>query len=265
MTAPSGRTFRLLIDDTPLDGPTNMARDEILLEQADRYNSPTIRWYQWAPATLSLGYFQSDDPTVLPALPRVRRLSGGGAIVHDAEYTYAIAAPRTLIPDVRGLYTTVHKAIVDVLRNECQFEIGMRGVDNKAIDGEFLCFARGDRHDIVTPSQTKIVGSAQRRRGSAVLQHGSVATAVGIPSLDETHHPSNLKDSLTFPDFVGAVTERLKNESHFETIGSDWSREECDSADEWARLKYDQLEWTVTLRRGPKIIPKPPESHEIRR
>ncbi len=76
-----GPKIRQLID-APLDGPTNMGRDAALLAGVDRGTSPpTLRWYQWSPATISLGYFQRyDDYLALapPAgtLPVVRRITG---------------------------------------------------------------------------------------------------------------------------------------------------------------------------------------------
>src|SRR5438445_617792 len=81
-----------LIHDLPGDGPWNMAVDEALLEDAARSGRPTLRFYGWAEPTLSLGYFQpyaqraSHPPSSRCAV--VRRPTGGGAILHDAELTY---------------------------------------------------------------------------------------------------------------------------------------------------------------------------------
>src|SRR5437899_518235 len=77
-------------------GPWQMAADEVLLESAVR-GLASLRFYGWPAATLSLGYFQPAavrraDPT-LSALPWVRRPSGGSALVHHHEITYALALP----------------------------------------------------------------------------------------------------------------------------------------------------------------------------
>src|SRR4051794_38396264 len=74
------------------DGPTQMAADEVLLEHVGVTDRPALRFYAWDRPTLSLGYFQpfADRP---PGLPVVRRPTGGGAIVHDHELTYALALP----------------------------------------------------------------------------------------------------------------------------------------------------------------------------
>src|SRR5438132_7833883 len=92
---------------TIADGPHNMAADEVLLESAVA-GTGSLRFYGWATATLSLGYFQphglrkSDDR--LAKLPLVRRPTGGGALVHHHELTYALALPANLLssPPLRG-------------------------------------------------------------------------------------------------------------------------------------------------------------------
>src|SRR6516164_7148613 len=78
------------------DGPWQMAADEALLESAAG-GVASLRYYGWTTATLSLGYFQPaaarlGDP-LLAALPWLRRPTGGEALVHHHEITYALALP----------------------------------------------------------------------------------------------------------------------------------------------------------------------------
>lgn len=92
------RQLRIL-DDGALSGAENMARDEALLTRVGEGQSPpTLRLYQWRDPTISLGYFQHfadvarlDPP--LRELAVVRRLTGGGAILHDLELTYSLTLP----------------------------------------------------------------------------------------------------------------------------------------------------------------------------
>lgn len=240
-----------------MDGPTNMARDEILLEQADRYASATIRWYRWSSATLSLGYFQQDEQTVHPELPRVRRLSGGGAIIHDDEWTYSITAPRGVFADARQLYSDVHSILIEQICN-LGCSVKMRGIDRPEIDDNFLCFDRGDRHDVVATAGDmagkKVIGSAQRRRGKAVLQHGSVHFAKIFKDED-----SRTFDQLvSFEDFCTVSShELIARSAHLSSIPS-WSTGELETAAQWATKKYDNLTWCRELRRGPVVVPEPP-------
>ena len=82
------------------DGPTNMATDEALLESvAAKASSAVVRTYSWSVPTLSLGYFQpiarAEAEPRWRGVPIVRRPSGGGALWHDREVTYAVVVPRS--------------------------------------------------------------------------------------------------------------------------------------------------------------------------
>jgi lipoate-protein ligase A len=154
-----------------------MAVDEILLEGAVA-GQCSVRWYRWDQATLSLGHFQSPQDALadsrLRNLPIVRRLSGGGAIVHHHELTYSCAVParHPLAAEPRRLYTAVHERIIDVLAG-FGFAAALRGTSIPAHGKEYLCFSRMDDFDVVM-SGHKVLGSAQRRRKGAILQHGSL-------------------------------------------------------------------------------------------
>lgn len=255
----SHRVCRLLVDDA-VNGPGNMARDELLLEQADRHGSIALRWYQWSPATLSLGYFQADDPAVLPELPRVRRLSGGGAIRHDTEWTYSFAAPREHVPQVGQLYEIFHEAIVSVLV-EAGCSVAMRGQDDRSIDGNFLCFQRGDRHDIVVTSGptagTKIVGSAQRRRGRAVVQHGSVELATPIARRDRDEETLLIENVVSRRKFLETVSMSVAQACGVNLFQSQFSVDELRAAESLASRKYRHIQWSRDQRHRIDAVPEP--------
>jgi lipoate-protein ligase A len=160
-------------------GAWNMAVDEMLLERAQVLAFPCFRFYSWSEATLSLGYFQDYvDRQLHPSslsCPAVRRLTGGGAILHDAELTYSIILPG-IHPLARcrdALYQTVHGCLIETL--------GLFGITARLAGAPqisptkepFLCFQRRSPGDVLLGAW-KICGSAQRRRHGAVLQHGSL-------------------------------------------------------------------------------------------
>lgn len=173
------------IVDCPHSGAWNMAVDEVLLDRAAADKQPQLRLYAWRPATLSLGYFQrwierrSHAPSM--TCPLVRRPSGGGAILHDQEITYCLALPGERI-DGAAVYRRVHAALVDVL--------GTLGAaarlaeEAECRDAAFLCFQRRSVGDVVVDGH-KVIGSAQRRRRGALLQHGSILlqTSPAAPEL----------------------------------------------------------------------------------
>jgi lipoyl(octanoyl) transferase len=172
-----------LIIDAPLAGPWNMAVDEALLESASRDTQFTLRFYRWSEPTLSLGYFQNyrerERHRASLDCAIVRRMTGGGAILHDQEITYSLAAPvdRGLTHDSTWLYAMVHEALIETFY-EYSLEARRLTKDERSTDAEqpFLCFERRATGDVVF-GQAKICGSAQRRRGGAIVQHGSLILA----------------------------------------------------------------------------------------
>jgi lipoate-protein ligase A len=188
----------LIVEPSPQSGAWNMAADEALLEAATDARLSVFRWFRWDEPTLSLGYFQSaDDPMIggrFAGLAKVRRLSGGGAILHHREWTYSCTLPpaHPLSDRATELYARVHTAIIEALA-EFGVAAAMRGEQVAHAEGRFLCFLRGDPRDVVCGGenhQHKILGSAQRRRRGAVLQHGSLVLrasehAPEIPGLAE--------------------------------------------------------------------------------
>lgn len=190
----------LLVVDPPGPGDWNMAVDEAILGAASACGLATLRLYQWSEPTLSLGYFQRYDDRQQHAASLdcavVRRSSGGGAILHDRELTYSLTLPpdHPLARKPQQLYSIVHQAFVELLNRSlaqpasCGALAKYRDIRQSPVRNEsepFLCFARRSPDDIVLssnpsiesssapPATWKIIGSAQRRRGGAVLQHGS--------------------------------------------------------------------------------------------
>jgi lipoyl(octanoyl) transferase len=155
----------------------NMAIDAALLEAGER---PTLRLYRWRPPAVSLGHFQRDvdlAPYRAAGLPIVRRMTGGGAIVHADEVTYSLLLPddQPLLQgrDVKESYAVLHAPIRDALRRlGVPTEVRAEPVPSHA-DRGFLCFARATELDLVAAGR-KIVGSAQRRTPGRILQHGSI-------------------------------------------------------------------------------------------
>jgi lipoate-protein ligase A len=174
-----------------------MAFDEAMLDAVDADPSTAwLRTYEWSRPTLSLGYFQrisdvESDPRWNGA-DVVRRPTGGGAIWHDHDITYAIVLPRghPAYAAPKELYARVHEAIAAGLRS-AGFDAKRRGPAARELSKNrpFLCFTDRDSEDIVI-QDTKMVGSSQRRRPRAVLQHGSVlllrsATTPELPGLSD--------------------------------------------------------------------------------
>ncbi len=186
MSASNPASVITLYRDGPADGPENMSADECLAHEAECRNGLVIRLYSWKKTTVSLGAFQASrdahECSALKNLPLVRRPSGGGAIVHGSDVTYAVAIPRhhPWAAQPQFLYDALHGAMVKSLKT--------RGVKARLAtrespaDEQFFCFDRRSEGDLVVDLEgdasvargAKVMGSAQRRRAKAVLQHGSI-------------------------------------------------------------------------------------------
>lgn len=178
-----------LIVDAPAEGAWNMAVDEVLLGSASERSALTLRFYQWAQPVVTLGYFQAyaDGERHEPSRDclRIRRSTGGGAIVHDRELTYSLAVPtrdRWASPP-HEWYDLLHRSLVDVLA-DLGIVAMQHAADLEETDEAFLCFQRRSTGDVVVDSY-KVCGSAQRRHHQSMLQHGSVllARSVHAPEL----------------------------------------------------------------------------------
>jgi lipoate-protein ligase A len=159
----------------------NMALDEAQLELPGL--PPTLRFYTWKPAALSLGWFQrvADVPAARDAaasgLIVVRRLTGGGAIHHAHELTYSLAAPETQSPfegPVARSYERLHGVLAEVLADFGIATALRRATELRSdIAGTGMCFHASSSLDLVLDAR-KLVGSAQRRKRGRVLHHGSI-------------------------------------------------------------------------------------------
>jgi len=180
----------LRLEDRCASGSWQMAADDWMLARAEQ-GECLARIYTFAEPTVSLGYFQSAnglaDVPSLACLPMVRRITGGDLLVHHLELTYAIAAPVEALGNVRDLPCRVHRAVSHWLRR-LGIETTCQGVAGKIAHAEapqgMLCFLHPAGGDILR-SGHKVMGSAQRKRRGAVLQHGSLllATSPAAPWL----------------------------------------------------------------------------------
>jgi lipoate-protein ligase A len=157
-----------------------MAVDEMLLNRAQGQAAASLRIYRWKEPTLSLGYFQRyadrEQHSASRHCTAVRRLTGGGAIMHDKEITYSIVLPgrHPLAARRDELYRALHGCLIEALADFGATARLCEASGKGATDGKaFLCFQRRSPGDVVL-GDYKICGSAQRRRNGAVLQHGSL-------------------------------------------------------------------------------------------
>jgi lipoate-protein ligase A len=202
--------WRLIVDGD-LPGSHNMARDVAILEAVSEGDSPpTLRLYGWDPPCLTLGRHQGSDAADLDFCRResinvVRRPTGGRALLHHLELTYAVAAQLGKGPLPRGLqdaYRLICGALVQAMR-ALGVEAELTGGDvNPQLPGPrstVPCFEAPAGGEVVVRGR-KLIGSAMRAHAGTILQHGAIlldwdgrlqAGAMGLPD------DSNLRPHVT--------------------------------------------------------------------
>ena len=175
-------------DPVPWDGRTRMRAEREALAHADAALAgdapllPRLVVWTWERPTISLGFLQDGSEVVSHDLPVVRRPTGGGAILHDVEWTWGALVPLDH-PRLGGPLAAATRAITAVFAAALARAFGIV-VDPPAPEphrggsGAAACFARTFGHELAVGGR-KLMGSAQRRGRRAFLQQGSLLVGPG--------------------------------------------------------------------------------------
>ncbi|HET7042888.1 MAG TPA: hypothetical protein VFI13_12760, partial [Gemmatimonadales bacterium] len=153
------------LPDGPADAGSNMATDLALLDLAAERGVGFVRTYTWAPFALSFGAnepaLKRYDREAITArgLSVVRRPTGGRAVWHAEELTYAVAAPEGALGSLAESYRRIHGILVEALGGA--LTVAAEGTPTPALDAG-ACFASPVGGE-VTSGLGKVVGSAQLR------------------------------------------------------------------------------------------------------
>ena len=204
----SRTAWTILRDDTGRPGYANMALDHALLDLAEREERAMLRLYRWAPHCLSFGrhepaarrYDRRRIETL--GLDCVRRPTGGRAVWHGRELTYALAATQAPFGSLRDCYYAIHRMLAAALRSlGAPAELAPPPPRTPRPDAG-PCFATTAGGEVLIGGR-KVVGSAQIRQGTAFLQHGSVLLEDGQQVLREFGAPSGAAAAAPLSEILG--------------------------------------------------------------
>lgn len=189
-----GKTVWHYINSGKCSAAYNMALDEALLEWHSKGEiGPVLRFYEWAPATLSIGYFQNVSKEIdmtqveKHGLGFVRRPTGGRGVLHEHELTYSVIVTEDYpnMPEtVTEAYRVISGGLLEGFRNlglNAYFSIPeteeqLQGLKKPQ---SAVCFDTPSWYELVVEGK-KVAGSAQTRQKGVILQHGAI-----LLSLDE--------------------------------------------------------------------------------
>jgi lipoate-protein ligase A len=218
-----------VFEDGPLPGRVNMQRDEELLAEHRPGDRPILRFYRWAPPAVSYGYFQTASDFDRVALARdgcdlVRRPTGGRAILHADELTYAVvgSSPSDLFGStLHETYMTINRALVMFLAR-LGIPADVSAGESRESMRSLVCFQSAGQHEISVNGK-KLIGSAQRRTRDVFLQHGSILTGPGHAGLaiylkEELSRESKREELLGATTHLGSLLERDIGDTDFSTF-----------------------------------------------
>jgi len=194
--ASAGLTVRI---DPAADGDTQMGEDLRLLERAESSADifTVVRFYSWCPAAASIGRHQERESALDwqycrdNGIPVVRRPTGGRAVYHAEELTYAVVSndgPRLVGRGIASTYREIAEALHRGLGKvgiEAGFSRGVSAVELRPHGPSARrnpCFLSPSRDELLH-SNRKVVGSAQCRLRRSILQHGSIPLAIDYPRM----------------------------------------------------------------------------------
>jgi len=245
-----------------LDGTTNMSID-LALARCMLSNShyPILRIYGWNPPAISLGYHQKMRDIDLQKCQRdgidvVYRPTGGRAILHANELTYAVILPKSsryYHKEISKVYEIISLCLISALK-QLNVNVNFERARNTPMNfsrGELstICYASTIQHEI-SYNGKKLVGSAQRRFDNVVLQHGSIL--IGNKHLDlvnylvngDTQRCNRVKDFLkskticlndinhttvTFSELANAIKTGFENELDIKFLETELTRRELET------------------------------------
>ncbi len=251
-----------------LPGFRQMAIDEALYRQAEPDTSPVVRFYSWERPTLSLGFFQDYKRVVCEPfcvhnkIDVVRRITGGRAVLHQYEVTYAIVAPLQRTFEKRSLqetYQLIAEALNLGLQNfgvdQPSIFVGDAGVSRRESRLP-QCFVSVSRYEHASNSR-KVIGSAQKRSRDRFLQHGSILLDFDLrlqqgcvnrpdPQIESKIAPLEhlLQRQIVFTEAAGRFAGAFETKFGIRFETSSLSESERKLVGEFER-KYQSDEWTL--------------------
>ncbi len=249
-----------------------MAFDSAILAAVERGEAPpTLRLYSWNPPCLSLGYSQpfsdvNEHQLAANGWDVVRRPTGGRAILHTDELTYAVIGPRSdprLGGSLMDSYQNISRALFDALTH-LGLPVEVHAGKNPEAHHQPVCFENPSDFEI-TANGKKIIGSAQARKKTSLLQHGSLPLVSDLTRITQVLNYMTslerqqagevlLKKAATVYDVLGKkvtwdqaariIADSFSRILNLDLVEDNVSREEMNAAQQLMTDQFGHPDWT---------------------
>ena len=244
----------------------NMAIDEAMLLTQKVSFQPTLRFYDWLQPAFSFGYFQriSEEVDVAACdahgIELVRRITGGGTVIHGWDVTYSIIVPHNsgvLPKDISAAYSAISDCLINGLQ---RLDIDVTHQNEKLIAGDApnICLTNPAQYDILLNGK-KIAGVSQRRNQTGVMYQGYIALngpasdvlALASRQVSFDQVAAGKSTAITQcrsapiyrKQLEGAVAVGFEATLGIRLVEAEPSSQEIETAESLAQTKYGAAEW----------------------
>ncbi|MDP2077768.1 MAG: lipoate--protein ligase family protein [Sulfuricurvum sp.] len=252
-------TWRL-IDSGSETAQSNMAIDEALLNCYKEGDMPIMRLYGWEDS-LSFGRFSTLSKSLnthkvqSENIPCVRRMSGGGILLHGGDLSYTLIIPRDWLKGtgVKESYHYLCGFLISLYKKMGYQAHFARDLKLDEIPSE-ICLAGLEAYDIVIKGK-KIGGNAQRYTRHTLFQHGSIPMRInevffnelfsGDAGLDKMATLQQLGTPILYEDLSLLVQEAFCETFEVKLVPDTLSESEQRHAKQLQAEKYSQERWNL--------------------
>jgi lipoate-protein ligase A len=236
-----------LLRTGPKNAYWNMALDEVLMKSIGKSTTetPILRLYGWTPSAVSIGYFQSVEQEVNTEICKktgvdlVRRVTGGGAVLHDSEVTYSFIT-RKYPQNILESYRMICDPIIGCLGKLGFKEPRFVPLNDVLVDGK------------------KVSGNAQTRKEGILLQHGTILLDVDLEKMfsvlkisKQKIHDKLINDvkervmglNRTFEEVSAALEQAFSMKFAAKLVADEITLQECKDSQMLIETKYGTQAW----------------------
>jgi lipoate-protein ligase A len=167
----------------------NMAIDEAILLAQQAQPNPTLRFYEWSSPALSFGYFQDIASEVDVAachadgIELVKRMTGGGTVVHGWELTYTLILPRGAGEmNISDAYHVIGQSLVKAFQRLGIPAQCYATCTEPAQTAQNICLTNPAEHDVMSDNK-KLAGVSVRRNRNGIMFQGYISLEIPPSSI----------------------------------------------------------------------------------